>query len=75
MPGEQRTGAKNRKYGRNTRKDGGRYLAENRRIRNKRKKLKRRIRLNAAEKARKARRDPPYHIKIDKGAIAALEAL
>ena len=74
MPGVQKTGAKNRKFGRNA-NFCQRYSIENRRIRNKEKKLKRRVRRNKAEMARKARRDPPYIVKLDVGAIDALKAL
>ena len=74
MPGVQKTGAKNRKFGRNA-AFCLRYFNENRRSRNKEKKLKRRIRRNKAEMARKARRDPPYIVKLDTGAIDALKAL
>lgn len=51
------------------------YLLINKRRSNKIKKLKRRIRRNAAEIKRKANRTPPRIVKKDTGAIAALEAL
>jgi len=74
MPGVQKTGAKNRKYGRNI-NFCQRYSIENRRLRNKIKKLKRRIRLNAQMIKRKAARTPPRIVKVDTGAIAALKRL
>ena len=74
MPGVQKTGAKNRKYGRNA-NFCQRYLAENRRIRNKIKKLKRRIRLNELMQKRKLKRKNYRIVKPDTGAIAALKRL
>ena len=70
----QRSGASGRKYGRNA-NFCQRYSIENRRERNKIKKLRRRIRLNAAEIKRKAARTPPYIVGLDTGAIDALKAL
>jgi hypothetical protein len=74
VPVVHKTGAKNRKYGRNA-NFCQRYSIENRRMRNKIKKLKRHIRFNANEIKRKARRDPPRHVKIDQAAITALKIL
>ena len=74
MPGVQRSGSKGRKYGRNA-NFCQRYTIENRRIRNKIKKLKRRIRLNELMIARKVRRIPPRIVKVDVGAISALKQL
>ena len=74
MPKSQKSGSSGRKYGRN-KPFCLRYFNENRRERNKIKKLKRRVRRNATEIARKARRDPPYIVKLDVGAIDALKAL
>ena len=74
MPGAQKTGAKNRKYGRNA-NFCLRYFNESRRNRNKIKKLKRRVKRNAAEIKRKANRTPPRIVGLDTGAIDALKAL
>ena len=74
MPGAQKSGASGRKYGRNA-SFCQRYSIENTRIRNKIKKLKRRVKRNAAEIARKAKRTPPRIVKVDVGAIAALKLL
>ena len=51
------------------------YLLVNRRLSNKIKRLKRRIRLNEKMIVRKAKRNPPRVIKIDSGAVDALRAL
>lgn len=51
------------------------YRLINQRLSNKIKKLKSRIRRNAAEIARKARRDPPRIIAEDAGAINRLKSL
>jgi len=51
------------------------YRLINKRRSNKIKKLRRRIRLNAQEIKRKANRNPPRKIKVDKGAIATLKVL
>ena len=65
-------GKKNRKYGRN-KKWCERYRLENRRIKNKIKKLRHRISVNAKLIARKGKQD--LVIKIDRGAVNALKAL
>jgi hypothetical protein len=74
MPVVHKTGARNRKYGRSA-DFCQRYSIENRRMRNKIKKLKRHIRLNVSEIKRKARRDPPRIVNIDKAAVSALKVL
>ncbi len=51
------------------------YRLVNKRLANKIKKLRRRIRLNAAEITRKAGRKPPREVKLDVGAIDRLKSI
>ena len=51
------------------------YRLINKRLSNKIRKLKRRVKRNAAEIKRKANRKPPRIVGLDTGAIAALKAL
>lgn len=73
MPVQQKLKSKGRKIGRNKRKDGGRYLAENRKVRNKIMNLKRHIARKAKEIARKALRNRT--VMPDLQAINALKRL
>ena len=66
-------GKKNRKFGRN-KKFCEQYEIQGRRLKNKLKKLRKRIRLNELLIKRKAKRNPPRDVKVDVGAIAALKA-
>ena len=62
-----------RKHGRNKRKDGGRYQIENRREKNKIKRLKRYVNRNIGMVRKKVSKG--HHVFLDKQAQAALKRL